>query len=49
MTDHPAPLVKLLQEHIALNLSRAKCLGLFIISMLGNMMVPINIRIERSW
>ena len=35
MTDHSAPLVKLLQEHIALNLSRAKCLGLFIISMLS--------------
>jgi hypothetical protein len=46
MQDYSTPLVELLQTHIALNLSRAKCLGLFIISMLNcrtvNMAVLCN-------
>lgn len=46
MQDHSASLVELLQQHISLNLSRAKCLGLFIISMLNcrtvNMAVLCN-------
>nr|WP_316355245.1 transposase [Candidatus Trichorickettsia mobilis] len=35
MKDHSVPLVELLQKHISLNLSRAKCLGIFIIAMLN--------------
>ncbi|EER21527.1 MULTISPECIES: hypothetical protein [spotted fever group] len=41
MKDHSAPLVELLQKHISLNLSRAKCLGLFIISMLNSRTVQL--------
>jgi hypothetical protein len=35
MQEHSAALVALLQKNIPLNLSRAKCLGLFIMSMLN--------------
>ena len=35
MQDHSAYLITLLQKNIPLNLARAKCLGLFIISMLN--------------
>ena len=43
MKDHSAPLVELLQRHITLNLSRAKCLGLFIIAMLNSRTVNMSL------
>ncbi len=47
MKDHSAPLVELLQKHISLNLSRAKCLGLFIISMLNSRTVNMSLLCNR--